>query len=81
MAEGRALDFTDDSTGMLRFRVRIMIPEVKLWRQMIIREAHSTPYSVHPGSSKMYKDLKPSFWWQPMKANMRDIVAKCLVCQ
>ena len=81
MAEGRAPGFHVDASGMLRYRGRIVVPEVEHWREMIMRESHCTPYSVHPGSSKMYKDLKQRFWWQPMKADVIQFVARCLVCQ
>ena len=44
-------------------------------------EAHETPYSVHPGATKMYKDLKENFWWSNMKNEIADFVSKCLTCQ
>ena len=44
-------------------------------------EAHATPYSVHPGTTKMYKDMKKAFWWSGMKKDVANYVAKCLVCQ
>ena len=44
-------------------------------------EAHSTPYSVHPGGDKLYKDLKMTFWWPNMKREIAEFVARCLTCQ
>ena len=44
-------------------------------------EAHATPYSIHQGATKKYKDLKESFWWPSMKGNVAKFVEKCLVCQ
>jgi hypothetical protein len=38
----------------------------KLWKQ-IFDEAHLSKFSIHPGSSKMYQDLKQNFWWTRMK--------------
>lgn len=81
MSEGRAPDFQIDSTGMLRFQGRIVVPEVAEWRRAIMREAHCTPYSVHPGTNKMYRDLKKLYWWQPMKLDVAEFVARCIICQ
>nr|GFC67248.1 retrotransposon protein, putative, Ty3-gypsy subclass [Tanacetum cinerariifolium] len=44
-------------------------------------EAHSSPFSVHPGSTKMYQDLKQYFWWSGMKRDVATFVSKCLICQ
>nr|GEY52986.1 DNA/RNA polymerase superfamily protein [Tanacetum cinerariifolium] len=45
------------------------------------KEAHSSPFSVHPGSTKMYHDLKQYFWWSGMKRDVATFVSKCLICQ
>ena len=47
----------------------------------ILSKMHSTPYSVHLGATKMYRDLKECFWWVGMKKDVVDYVAKCLTCQ
>nr|GFB93645.1 putative reverse transcriptase domain-containing protein [Tanacetum cinerariifolium] len=44
-------------------------------------EAHSSPFFVHPGSTKMYHDLKQHFWWNGMKHDVAMFVSKCLICQ
>ena len=44
-------------------------------------EAHMTVYTVHPGSTKMYQDLKTTFWWSNMKREIANFVAQCLTCQ
>nr|GFA09634.1 hypothetical protein [Tanacetum cinerariifolium] len=44
-------------------------------------EAHSSPFSVHSGSTKMYHDLKQHFWWSGMKGDVAMFVSKCLICQ
>ena len=48
---------------------------------MILNEAHSSRLSVHPGSTKMYNDLKQHYWWHGMKRDISDFVSKCLICQ
>nr|GEY12806.1 DNA/RNA polymerases superfamily protein [Tanacetum cinerariifolium] len=44
-------------------------------------EAHSSPFSVHLGSTKMYHDLKQHFWWSGMKQDVATFVLRCLICQ
>ncbi|WP_265645604.1 integrase zinc binding domain-containing protein, partial [Escherichia coli] len=44
-------------------------------------EAHETPYSMHPGSTKMYNDLKKSYWWQGLKRDVAKFVGRCITCQ
>ena len=46
-----------------------------------VLEAHSGSFAIHPGSTKMYRDLKMSFWWSGMKRDVSELVTKCLVCQ
>ena len=50
-------------------------------RTRILREAHSTCFSIHPGTDKMYQDLRRTFWWHGMKKDIANFVAKCLTCQ
>ena len=48
--------------GVLYFRNRLCIPNIDELRKDIIVEAHSTRYTMHPGSTKTYQDLKNRFW-------------------
>ncbi|XP_070039632.1 uncharacterized protein [Nicotiana tomentosiformis] len=50
-------------------------------RELIIEEAHSSRYSIHPGDTKMYHNLKQHYWWQRMKKDIVGYVAQCLNCQ
>nr|GEZ28746.1 retrotransposon protein, putative, Ty3-gypsy subclass [Tanacetum cinerariifolium] len=54
---------------------------VQNMKKAVLSEAHSSPFSIHLGSTKMYKDLKQNFWWNGMKQDMARFVAKCLTCQ
>jgi len=47
----------------------------------ILIEAHRTPYTIHPGETKMYRDLNLSFWWKRTKVDVAKYVASCGVCQ
>nr|GEU32956.1 putative reverse transcriptase domain-containing protein [Tanacetum cinerariifolium] len=47
-------------------------------RTLIMHESYKSKYSIHPGSDKMYQDLKQLYWWPNMKANIATYVGKCL---
>ncbi|GKA38946.1 hypothetical protein Tco_0731497 [Tanacetum coccineum] len=49
-------------------------------RTLVMHESHKSKYSIHPGSDKMYQDLKQLYWWPNMKANIATYVSKCLTC-
>jgi hypothetical protein len=78
---GRAPDFTEDEHGIVWFRKRICVPDVDHLREKILQEAHDSAYSIHPGSTKMYQDLKVKYWWSGMKRDVAAHVALSDVCQ
>ncbi|GJU27778.1 putative reverse transcriptase domain-containing protein [Tanacetum coccineum] len=47
---------------------------------LIMHESHKSKYSIHPGSDKMYQDLKKLYWWPNMKAEIATYVRKCMTC-
>ncbi|KAA3487887.1 reverse transcriptase [Gossypium australe] len=65
----------------LRFRDRTYVSRNAELIQLILKEAHNSCLSVHPGSTKMYHDLKRHYWWYGMKRDISDFVLKCLICQ
>jgi hypothetical protein len=79
--EDKAPGFSIDDQGMLLYKKCIYIPEIKEIRESILREAHDSAYSVHPGSTKMYHDLKSRYWWYGMKRAIAEYVALCDNCQ
>jgi hypothetical protein len=78
---GKTSDFTEYKQGTVWFKKRICVPEIEHLRQLILREAHDSTYSIHPGSTKMYQDLKEKYWWYDLKRDVGTYVALCDVCQ
>jgi hypothetical protein len=70
----------DDSRGLKTFKGRIWVPLCGEVRDLIMLEAHNSKLSVHPGSTKMYCDLKPLYWWPTMKKDIALFVEKCQIC-
>ena len=81
IGNGEETEFTVNENGVLYYRDRVCIPDCNDLRKSILEEAHSGSFPIHPGSIKMYQDLKMSFWWFGMKRDVSGFVAKCLVCQ
>ena len=81
LKKGKAPHFREDDQCTLWYKNRICVPEGNDLRKLILSEAHDTAYSIHPGSTKMYYDLKEHFWWPGMKRLVAEYVAICDTCQ
>jgi hypothetical protein len=79
--DGKGKDFHEDAEGVVWFKDRLCVPDIKSIRELILKEAHETSYSIHPGSEKMYQDLKKRFWWYSMKREIAEYVGVCDSCQ
>jgi hypothetical protein len=79
--KGKSLGFRMDEQGTLWFGKRLCVPEDKALRDAILCEAHESAYSIHPGSTKMYLDLKEKYWWYGLKRDVAEYVAVCDTCQ
>jgi hypothetical protein len=73
--------FLVDKEGVLWYNGRICVPSIDELKQLIMKEAHETPYSIHPGGTKMYQDLKEQFWWHGMKRQIAFYIVRCDVCE
>jgi hypothetical protein len=78
--DGKGPDFHEDAEGVIWFKDRLCVPDIKSIRELILKEAHETAYSIHTGSEKMYQDLKKRFWWYGMKREIAEYVARCDCC-
>jgi len=74
-------DFRMGRDGILRFRERVCVPNNRVLRKMLLDKGHKSRLSIHSSMTKMYKDLKVTFWWTSMKIDVADYIASCLVCQ
>ncbi|KAL5850235.1 hypothetical protein ACOSQ4_008248 [Xanthoceras sorbifolium] len=79
--EGKQTDFVIKDDGILYFKDRVCVPNDDELRKTILTEAHSSPYSMHPGSTKMYRDLRTQYWWSGLKRDVIEFVNKCMTCQ
>lgn len=72
--------FRVDDRGILWFKDSLVVPKDEELRNKILSKAHSSKLSVHPGSSKMYQDLRSNFWWTKIKKEIAAYVARCDNC-
>jgi hypothetical protein len=79
--EDKTPGFSVDEQGTLWDKKRLCVPKVKEIRELILSEAHDSAYSIHPGSTKMYHDLKSRYLWYGMKRAVAEYVALCDNCQ
>ncbi|GJZ14601.1 putative reverse transcriptase domain-containing protein [Tanacetum coccineum] len=68
------------TNGTLCLNGRSWLPCYDDSRTVIMHESHKSKYSIHPGSDKMYQDMKKLYWWLNMKADIATYVCKCLTC-
>ncbi|KAL0360967.1 UNVERIFIED_CONTAM: hypothetical protein Sradi_3781200 [Sesamum radiatum] len=78
---GSSSDFHLKNDGNLHMKNRLCVPSDSDLKRDIMAEAHRSRLSVHPGSTKMYRDLKENFWWNGMKRDIAEYVSKCITCQ
>jgi hypothetical protein len=77
---GEAQCFRQDADGVLLFKNHLVVPKDLELQRKIMDEAHCSRYSIHPGTNKMYQDLKKSFWWTIMKTKITKYVSECDTC-
>ncbi|RVW78377.1 Transposon Ty3-G Gag-Pol polyprotein [Vitis vinifera] len=75
------LEVVKGNDEILRFGTRLYVPNDEDLRRELLEEAHCSKFAIHPGGTKMYKDLRQNYWWSGMKRDIAQFVAQCLVCQ
>jgi hypothetical protein len=75
--EEKLSGFSKDDEGVLSYKGRIYVPNVKELEDKILHEAHESAYSIHPDGNKMYHELKATYWWYGMKRDIAEYVALC----
>ncbi|XP_073049420.1 uncharacterized protein [Primulina eburnea] len=78
---GQTEKFSVVSDGSLRFNGRFVVPNLIDLKEAILKEAHCSRHSIHPGIRKMYHTLRAHYWWEGMKKDISRFVAKWLTCQ
>nr|GFA20062.1 putative reverse transcriptase domain-containing protein [Tanacetum cinerariifolium] len=66
--------------GTLCLNGKIWLPCYGDLRSVVMHESYKSKYSIHPGSEKMYQDVKKLYWWPNMKDDIATYVSKCLMC-
>jgi hypothetical protein len=72
--------FHEDAEGTLWFKDRLVVPRKEALKRKILDEEHKSRYSIHPGSTKMYHDVRQQFWWTRMKHERARYVSECDTC-
>ncbi|KAJ9561205.1 hypothetical protein OSB04_006365 [Centaurea solstitialis] len=78
--KGQLPQLVTDSRGLLTRFGRVWVPVSGEARQTLLDEAHKSKFSIHPGATKMYRDLRTDYWWPGMKRDVARYVEKCLTC-
>jgi hypothetical protein len=74
---GEAQCFQQDTDGVLWFKDRLVVLKDFELHRKIMDEAHRSQYSIHPGTNKIYQDLKKNFWWTRIKREIAKYVSEC----
>src|SRR4051812_28618915 len=81
IASGVAKCFSTYRKGTVFFENRLVVPKNRNLRQLILKEAHDTLLSIHPGRTKKYRDLRQIFLWTRMEREIAQFIAECDVCR
>jgi hypothetical protein len=81
LALGEAKCFREYADGVLWLKYYLVVPKDFELCCKIMDEAHCARYYIHPGTDKMYQDLKKNFWWTRMKREIAKYVTECDTCR
>ena len=66
----------DDKRDLKCLKEQIWVPRLGETRKLILKEAHNSRYSIHPGTKKMYRDLRQTYWWPDMKNDIAYFIER-----
>jgi hypothetical protein len=69
--------FPERSPDVIWFGKCLVVPADPEIKKIILDEAHKSKFYIHPGSTKMYQDLKQNLWWSKMKVDIAKYVVEC----
>ena len=72
--------WTVHADGSLRYKGRVVVPQLTNLRENILKEFHCSRFVVHPGGTKIYQDLHRQYYWSGKKRHVGDFVRRCLTC-
>jgi hypothetical protein len=78
--EEKSFGFSEDDEGVLWYKGRICVPDVKELKDKIPRGTRESAYSIYPGGNKMYHDHEATYWWYRIKRDIAEYVALCDTC-
>ena len=81
IGEGQGINFSVKEDGSLYYKDQVCVTNDSEFKKVILQEAHSGSFAMHPGRTKMYQDLKDSYLWSGMKRDVSEFVTRCMVCQ
>ncbi|KAM1521892.1 hypothetical protein ACFX10_012067 [Malus domestica] len=80
--KGKEKHFIIRSDGALMWENRLYVPhDNEAVKRAILDEAHLSAYAMHPGSTKLYRTIRPFYYWLGMKRDVADYVSRCIICQ
>ncbi|KAA0062255.1 putative Retrotransposon protein [Cucumis melo var. makuwa] len=79
--KGLEVEFELRTDGVIAKQGRLCVSNISELKNVILEEAHSSAYAMNPGSTKMYRTLKKTYWWSGMKQEIAEYVDRCLICQ
>ena len=79
--QGLSEELRVEDDGILWLQDHLVVPVAGDIRRRLLEAARSSFYTMHPGSTKIYHDLRMHYWWKGMKKDVADFVVKCLTCQ
>ena len=75
---GEIEKFATGSRGLLTRCGWVWVPHFGRIRQTMLEEAHKSRFSIHPGGTKTYWDLRLSYWSPCMKREISWYFEWCL---